>query len=136
MSITPEALEAEFSLTTAATRLDFLSRRDSADTALNAVQDQDEDDWSSIRATDTSLDTYEALELLALGEIIFRKAHDNQLIGIRAALRGGAGWDQIGAAMGTTPDAAYDAFQEAISQQLDDDAAASARRLAGTRPSR
>jgi hypothetical protein len=136
MSITPEALEAEFSLTTAATRLDFLSRRDSADTALTTVQDQDEDDWSSIRATDTSLDTYEALELLALGEIIFRKAHDNQLIGIRAALRGGAGWDQIGAAMGTTPDAAYDAFQEAISQQLDDDAAASARRLAGTRPSR
>jgi hypothetical protein len=136
MSITPEALEAEFSLTTAATRLDFLSRRDSGDTSLNTVQDHDEDDWSSIRATDTSLDTYEALELLALGEIIFRKAHDSQLIGIRAALRGGAGWDQIGAAMGTTPDAAYDAFQEAISQQLDDDAAASARRLAGTRPSR
>ena len=134
MSITPEALEAEFSLTTAATRLDFLSRRDSADTALNAVQDQDEDDWSSIRATDTSLDTYEALELLALGEIIFRKAHDSQLIGIRAALRGGAGWDQIGAAMGTTPDAAYDAFQDAIARQLDADAAASARRLAGARP--
>jgi hypothetical protein len=136
MSITPEALEAEFSLTTAATRLDFLSRRDSGDTALNTVQDQDEDDWSSIRATETSLDTYEALELLALGELIFRKAHERQLIGIRAALRGGAGWDQIGAALGTTADAAYDAFQEAISQQLDDDAAASARRLAGTRPSR
>ena len=136
MSITPEALEAEFSLPTAATRLDFLSRRDHGDSALNTVQDQDEDDWSSLKAIDTSLDTYEALELLALGEVIARKAHDSQLIGIRAALRGGAGWDQIGAALGTTPDAAYDAFQDAIVRQLDAAAAAAARELAGARPSR
>ena len=33
MSITPDALEPEFTLTTAATRLDFLSRRDNAATA-------------------------------------------------------------------------------------------------------
>jgi hypothetical protein len=134
MSITPETLEAEFSLTTAATRLDFLSRRDSGSTTLNTVRDDDEDDWSSIKATGTSLDTYEALELLALGEVVARKAHDSQLIGIRAALRGGAGWDEIGAALGTTPDAAYDAFQEAIARQLDADAAAAARELAGARP--
>ena len=136
MSITPETLEAEFSLTTAATRLDFLSRRDSGSTTLNTVRDDDEDDWSSIKATGTSLDTYEALELLALGEVVARKAHDSQLIGIRAALRGGAGWDEIGAAVGTTPDAAYDAFQEAITRQLDADAAAAARELAGARPGR
>ena len=37
MSITPEALEPEFTLTTAATRLDFLSRRDSGASALNVV---------------------------------------------------------------------------------------------------
>jgi hypothetical protein len=135
MSITPEALEAEFSLPTAATRLDFLSRRDSGETSLNTVQDADADDWSSLKAMDTSLDTYEALELLALGEVVARKAHDSQLIGIRAALRGGAGWDEISAALGTTPEAAYDAFQEAIARQLDDEAAASARELAGTRPS-
>jgi hypothetical protein len=134
MSSTPDILEAEFSLPTAATRLDFLSRRDSDNTALNSVQDVDEDDWSSLKAVDTSLDTYEALELLALGEVVARKAHDSQLIGIRAALRGGAGWDEISAALGTTPDAAYDAFQDAIARQLDADAAASARRLAGARP--
>jgi hypothetical protein len=134
MSITPDILEAEFSLPTAATRLDFLSRRDSDNTALNSVQDVDEDDWSSLKAVDTSLDTYEALELLALGEVVARKAHDSQLIGIRAALRGGAGWDEISAALGTTPDAAYDAFQDVIARQLDADAAASARRLAGARP--
>ena len=51
MSITPEALEREFSLTTAATRLDFLSRRDNGDTALNTVHEDDEDDWSSLRAS-------------------------------------------------------------------------------------
>lgn len=137
MSITPEALEAEFSLPTAATRLDFLSRRDSGETTLNTVQDPDQDDWaSSLKDIDTSLDTYEALELLALGEVVSRKAHDSQLIGIRAALRGGADWTEIGTALGTTPDGAYDAFQEAIAEQLDADAAAAARELAGARPGR
>jgi hypothetical protein len=136
MSITPDALAAEFSLPTAATRLDFLSRRDSGETTLNTVQDVDEDDWSSLKTLDTSLDTYEALELLALGEVVARKAHDSQLIGIRAALRGGAGWNEIAEALGTTPDAAYDAFQDAITRQLDADAAEAARELAGARPSR
>jgi hypothetical protein len=137
MSITPETLEAEFSLPTAATRLDFLSRRDSGSTELNTVRDTAEDDWAaSLRDVDTSLDTYEALELLALGEVVSRKAHDSQLIGIRAALRGGADWDQIGTALGTTADQAYDAFQDAIARQLDSDAAARARELAGSRPGR
>jgi len=135
MSITPEALGAEFTLTTAATRLDFLSRRDSGDTALNTVQGEDDDHWGSLKATDTSLDTYEALELLALGEVVARKAHDSQLVGIRAALRGGADWDRIAAALGTTPDAAYDGYQEAVGSQLDTAAAAAARELAGARPS-
>ena len=57
-----------------------------------------------MKGHDTSLDTYEALELLALGEVIARKAHDSQLIGIRAALRGGASWEQIAEALGVTPD--------------------------------
>jgi hypothetical protein len=137
MSITPEALEAEFSLPTAATRLDFLSRRDSGSTDLNTVRDIDDDDWAtSLKDVDTSLDTYEALELLALGEVVARKAHDSQLIGIRAALRGGAGWDQIGTALGMTPDEAYDAFQDSIARLLDSDSADRARDLAGSRPGR
>jgi hypothetical protein len=136
MSITPEALEPEFSLTTAATRLDFLSRRDGGTTALNAVRDEDDDDWSSLRAAGTSLDTYEALELLALGEVIARKAHDSQLIGTRAALRGGASWEEIAKALGVAPGAAYDMFTESVTRQLDADAAAAARELAGSRPAR
>jgi hypothetical protein len=139
MHITPEALEPEFTLTTAATRLDFLSRRDNGDTTLNTVLEEDDDDevasWASIRDADMQLDVHESLELLALGEVVSRKAHDSRLIGIRAALRGGASWDQIAAALDVTPDAAYDSFCESIAHQLDDDAAASARELAGTRPS-
>jgi hypothetical protein len=136
MSITPEALEPEFTLTTAATRLDFLSRRDSGETNLNTVRDDDDDEngWASFR--DTSLDTYEALELLALGEVVSRKAHDSQLIGIRAALRGGASWDQIGDALGVPADFAWETFTDAIAEQLDAEAAAAARELAGSRPKR
>jgi hypothetical protein len=135
MSITPEVLEAEFSLTTAATRLDFLRRRDSGQTTLNTVRGEDGDHWDALRDSGTNLDTYEALELLALGEVVSRKAHSSQLIGIRAALRGGAGWEQIAEALGTTAESAWDAFHDAVARELDDDAAASARALAGARPS-
>jgi len=135
MSITPDALEPEFTLTTAATRLDFLSRRDSGGSALNVVHLNDEDHWDAMKGVDTSLDTYEALELLALGEVIARKAHASQLIGMRAALRGGASWDEIAAALDVTPEAAYDSFTASIAR-LDDDAAATARELAGSRPGR
>jgi hypothetical protein len=134
MRITPEALEGEFTLTTAATRLDWLSRRDSGQNTLNTAQDVDDDDWSSIKDAGTSLDVPEALELLALGEVIARKAHDSQLIGIRAALRGGASWEEIAAALAVTPQAAWDAFQESIARQLEADAAAAAKELAGARP--
>jgi hypothetical protein len=136
MSITPDSLQSEFSLTTAATRLDFLSRRDSTHTALNTVQVEDADSWQSLRAADTSLDVYEALELLALGEVIARKAHDSQLVGIRAALRGGASWEQVAEALGVTPQQAWDSFTDSIGRQLDADAADSARELAGARPGR
>ena len=134
MSITPDVLETEFSLTTAATRLDFLSRRDNGDTALNSVRD-DDDSWSSFRSASTSLDVHESLELLALGEVVARKAHGSRLVGIRAALRGGASWEQIAAALDVTPSEAWDAFRDAVSGQLDDDAATAARELAGSRPS-
>ena len=100
------------------------------------MHDDDEDDWSSLKDTDTSLDTYEALELLALGEVVSRKAHDSQLIGIRAALRGGPTGTRSPTALGVTPDAAWDAFPRRSTEQLDADAAAAARELAGTRPGR
>ena len=141
MHITPEALEDEFTLATAATRLDFLSRRDSGETTLNTVVEADGDDWSSFRLAETSLDVSESLELLALGEVIARKAHGSRLVGIRAALRGGAGWEEVAAALGVTPEEAWDTYAETIArsvetEQLDGEAADAARSLAGVRPGR
>ena len=133
MDITPEALEDEFTLPTAATRLDFLSRRDSGDTALNTVVD-DGDDWSAIKATTTSLDVPEALEVLALGEVIFRKAHGSRLIGLRAALRGGADWEQIAAALDRSPAEAWETYLSLVDDSLEGEAAEDARELAGSRP--
>ncbi len=136
MSITPDALAAEFSLPTAATRLDFLSRRDNGETTLNIVRD-DDDPWAALKDTVTQLDVHESLELLALGEVVARKAHDSRLVGIRAALRGGADWEQIAQALGVTPEQAWDTFLASVARQLDDDdAAAAARELAGSRPAR
>ena len=136
MRITPELLEPDFTLTTAATRLDFLSRRDNGDTHLNTVREVDADDWTSLRTEVTQLDVEESLELLALGEVIARKAHDSRLVGIRAALRGGATWEQIAEALGVPPESAWDSFNEAVAERLDADAAAAARDLAGARPGR
>lgn len=139
MQITPEALEREFSLSTAVTRLDFLSRRDSGAATLNSVADEDPDDWSAIRDTGTNLDVPESLELLALGEVVARKARDSQLTGFRAALRGGAGWDEIAAALAVPPAEAWTAYHRLIERQerdrvLEPAEAAVARDLAGARP--
>ncbi|NEK56977.1 hypothetical protein GCU56_03705 [Geodermatophilus sabuli] len=141
MSITPEALEQEFTLPTAVTRLDFLSRRDSGATTLNTAAEVDVDDWSSFKEAATSLDVAESLELLALGEVVARKAHDSQLVGFRAALRGGASWPQIAAALDVSPEEAWALFHRLIERQerarvLDADAAAAARELAGAQPGR
>jgi hypothetical protein len=129
MQITPDALEHE-SLSAAATRLDFLARRDTGAAELNTVVAVDEDDWSPIAGGGTSLDVDESLELLALGEVVRRKAHDSRLTGIRAALRGGADWADIGAALGVAPAQAWDTFHELLGGAGD----RSSARLAGPRP--
>jgi hypothetical protein len=151
VATTPEVLESEFSLLTAVTRLDFLSRRDN-----NVVIDQpndsadDDDDWMRIKDVTTTLDADEALELLALGEVVARKAHEHRQLGIRAALRGGANWDDIAQAMGVTPREAWERHTRWLDEQaaalqagdadaldaeaLDAEALEQARRLAGRRP--
>jgi hypothetical protein len=141
---TPEVLHSEFSLLTAVTRLDFLSRRD------NMVVDQpddsaDDDDWMRIKDVTTTLDVDEALELLALGEVVARKAHEHRQLGIRAALRGGADWSRIGRSLGISPAAAWQQHTAWLDQQerfradgdahaLDRETIATARELAGRRP--
>jgi hypothetical protein len=141
----PGVLESEFSLVTAVTRLDFLSRRDNH--VIDAPNDaaDDDDDWTSIKEATTTLDVQEALELLALGEVVARKAHGSRQTGIRAARRGGAEWTDIAAALDITPAQAWDEHtawldaQEAAAARghagaLDATAVGQLRELAGPRP--
>ncbi len=119
VATTPEVLEGEFSLVTAVTRLDFLSRRDNVviDKPVDTVED--DDDWMSLRNVGTSLDADEALELLALGEVVARKAHGSRNLGIWAALRGGCDWSRIAAALDTTPARAWGEYAAWLDAQAE-----------------
>jgi hypothetical protein len=84
----------------------------------------------------------EALELLALSEVIARKAGYGRQLSVRSARRAGASWSQIGAALGTSKQAAWEAHTRWIDSQaeqhrrsgyegLDPETVAAARVLAG-----
>jgi hypothetical protein len=141
---TPEVLE-KFSLVTAVTRLDFLARRNNHVVPVGHDATDDDDHWGAIKEATTSLDAEEALELLALGEVVARKAHASQPEGILAALRGGAGWPEIAAALDVPPTYAWGEYTDWLDEQeaarergddeaLDADEIAGARELAGPRP--
>ncbi len=83
----------------------------------------------------------EALELLALGEGIARMAAYGRQLDVRSARAAGASWSQIGDALGTTKQAAWEAHtrwietQSALHDRLptegfDDGEASAARHLA------
>ena len=72
----PDTLEKEFTLATATARLDELRTRE----ALG----------------DSPLGREEALELLALTEVVARKAAYGRQLSIRTARATGASWSQIG----------------------------------------
>ncbi|MFC6880567.1 MULTISPECIES: hypothetical protein [Actinomadura] len=86
--MTPDALERDHTLLTAAARYDDLRTRESL--------------------TETPLARTEALELVALGELIARKAGHGRQPAVRSARRSGASWSQIGAALGTSKQAAWE----------------------------
>jgi hypothetical protein len=84
----------------------------------------------------------EALELLALSEVVIRKAGYGRQAMIRTARACGASWTQIGAALGSSKQAAWEAHQRWIGDQarqhtltgyegLDAGQVDTARRLAG-----
>ena len=82
----------------------------------------------------------DALELLTLGELIARKAGYGRQLDVRAARAAGASWSQIGAAIGTSKQSAWEAHTrwidgQAAAQQRrgepDEDWVAGARDLAG-----
>lgn len=141
---TPDDLEGRFTLVAAVARYDVLRTRD----ALAAPEDEDgegegdEGDESAGGPECAPLARGEALELLALGEVIARKALYGRQLSVRSARRAGASWSQIGAALGTTKQAAWEAHKRWIDEQAerddapghwgwDETALAAARALAG-----
>ena len=96
--MTPDAAERQHSLRTAVARYDDLRLRDSVGEA-------------------DPLSCEEALELLALGEVIARKAGYGRQLTVRTARAAGASWSQIGAALGTTKQAAWETHLRWIADQ-------------------
>ncbi|HYX93872.1 MAG TPA: hypothetical protein VE823_02315 [Geodermatophilus sp.] len=138
-------LGAEIPIVTAVTRLDFLSRRDSAAVAERAAVGPSYSWTDHLRGQVEPLDLEESLELLGLGVGVARGAYDAQHRGVHAALRAGASWERIGAVLGTTPLTAWNGHQRWIEEQvdlfeltgrygLDDVGAVEALHLAGERP--
>jgi hypothetical protein len=124
---TPDDLERRFTLRTATARYDELCTREAFAAAGDAPP---------------PLTREEALEILALGEVIARKAGYGRQLTVRSARRAGASWSQIGAALGTSKQAAWEAHSRWIDDQaeqrrrcgykgLGDDDIAAARALAG-----
>jgi hypothetical protein len=138
MTTTPDALERGFTLLTAAARHDELRVREAMgeSVGLEDLEPMPGDHGTPPMTRD------EALELLALGEVIARKAGYGRQLTVRSARRAGASWSQIGAALGTSKQAAWEAHSRWIYGQAEQrrrsgyeglgaDDVAAARALAG-----
>ena len=62
----------------------------------------------------------ESLELLALSEVVIRKAGYGRQAMVRSARANGASWTQIGAALGSSKQAAWEAHNRWIEEQAAD----------------
>ncbi|GAA4961103.1 hypothetical protein [Kineococcus glutinatus] len=132
--VTVDELESRLSLHAAVARYEVLRARDSLVEGDDPLGDR--------TAGPAPLDRDEALELLALGEVIARKAGYGRQLAVRTARTAGATWTQIGDALGTTKQSAWELHTRWIDQQvhqnavhdyegLDAGEAAVARALAG-----
>ena len=126
---TPDELEQQHTLSTATTRYDELRMRE----ALASMTD----------GGDEALTREETLELLALSEVVIRKAGYGRQPMVRSARAAGASWNQIGAALGTSKQAAWETHNRWIEDQarqheltgyqgFTHDEASAARGLAGS----
>jgi hypothetical protein len=102
--VSPDDLEPTVTLLTAAARFDELRTRE----ALAEVPDEV-----------PPLTKEAALELLALGEVIARKASYGRQLTVRTARAAGATWSQIGAALGASKQSAWEAHGRWIDDQAE-----------------
>jgi hypothetical protein len=104
----PDEVERHHTLLTAAARYDELRVRD----ALAAGPGDEAAGAEPLRRD-------EALELLALGEVIARKAGYGRQLSVRTARAAGASWSQIGAALGTSKQSAWETHARWIEDQAE-----------------
>lgn len=127
----PDELERDHTLSTATTRYDELRMRD----ALAAMSGETDGNAAALGREET-------LEMLALSEVVIRKAGYGRQAMVRSARAAGATWTQIGAALGSTKQAAWEAHNRWIEDQakqhestgyegLDPGSVSDARDLAG-----
>ncbi len=102
--VLPDELEQQHTLSTATTRYDELRMRD----ALAGMD---------VGSEVPPLSRDEALELLALSEVVIRKAGYGRQTMVRSARATGASWTQIGAALGSSKQAAWEAHNRWIEEQ-------------------
>ncbi|HKD98465.1 MAG TPA: hypothetical protein VKB69_12860 [Micromonosporaceae bacterium] len=115
---TPDALEPQFTLLTAVARYELLRTRDAL--APRGGDPTDETDGSDAEPGDPQavpLGRAEALELLALSEVIIRKAGYGRQLAVRTARSAGASWSQVGAALGTTKQSAWETHLRWVDEQ-------------------
>jgi hypothetical protein len=105
-----ERLERELTLRSAVARYEELWARHAL--ADDAGHDETAEPGSSLTKA-------EALELLALGEVIARKARYGRQLAVRTARAAGASWSQIGRALGTSKQTAWETHTRWIDQQAD-----------------
>ena len=103
----PDTARTHPTLLSAAARFDQLSMHD----ALAAMAEEEAPGSSH------PLTREEALELLTLGEMIARKAGYGRQLTVRTARASGASWSQIGAALGTTKQSAWETHTRWIDDQ-------------------
>jgi hypothetical protein len=104
-----DALEPQFTLRTATARFDELRGRDDRDDLGEPGRSADPTIAGRVRD--------EAPERLALGELIARKAGYGRQLDVQTARVAGASWRQIGAALGVTRQAAWEAHNRWIDEQ-------------------
>jgi len=111
---TPDSVERQFTFLTAAARFEQLRTRDALAPATGEPAGP-EGGFAEV----APLSREEALELLALGEVIARKASYGRQLTVRTARATGASWAQIGAALGTTKQSAWEGHARWLEGQVE-----------------
>src|SRR6266511_3493568 len=106
---TPDNMEHQFTLLTATARHDQLRTRDALAPPADPGADGDE---APEERSAVPLNKNEALELIA------RKAGYSRQLGVRTARAAGASWSEIGAALGTSKQSAWEAHARWLEDQV------------------